>query len=42
MKKARKWIVLTLALLMMLSLTITSAGADNNAVTSARNGVVPE
>ena len=40
MKKARKWIVLTLALLMMLSLTITSAGADNNAVTSARNGVV--
>lgn len=40
MKKARKWIVLTLALLMMLSLTITSAGADNNAVASARNGVV--
>ena len=40
MNKARKWIVLTLTLIMLLSLTVTSAGADKDAITSARNSVV--
>lgn len=40
MKTVRKWIVLTIVLTLLLSLTITSAAADKDDITDARNGVV--
>lgn len=40
MEHARKWIVLTFVLLLTLSLVPMSAGAENNPVADARDGVV--
>ncbi|MEN6595771.1 MAG: trypsin-like peptidase domain-containing protein [Clostridiaceae bacterium] len=40
MKSTKKWAALILTLLLMLSLTVTSAAASDNPVADARNGVV--